>query len=491
MGKKYFIDDDKLERKKYADFLKTIICNSNKYKRNDSGKSYVIAVDSSWGTGKTYFLDMFETYLLGNDGQDIENSNDSYRVIRFDAWKNDFWNNAFEPFVASILENDLFYKEVEIQNAENLLKGFLKSSLIIAKGIVKKKVEDYVDPECLDEAIMQTAKDTSDFFFHNPASFSGYYEFRNEINNFKDILGQFIGKDIKLVIIIDELDRCKPDFAIQLLEIVKHLFDIDGVTFVFMLDIEQLSYSVKTVYGQGMDATGYLSRFFDYITRMPKADIEEYVRRSLSDVILYNGCSVKESSLFIDYFYELCEYWNLSLRDIDTIICSYRIMLDSFLKEYMVIDAHCKYLFFLVLKYKDVNAFSEIFLRGNIPEKMKSISNEKFNNIYDMIDNISTIIKDIDYLIITKSYPEGLKTYDNKYLVISSVKQNKIDLKSKQSGLVEGTINITDDVRLDSLLFAPDITKWEQIKDKKYGYYIHQQLEMFNFVTPESYEKAN
>lgn len=71
MNKKYFIDDDKLNRKRYADFLRTIIDNSDKYKRNNVEKSYVIAVDSSWGTGKTYFTDMFENYLLGFDGKNL------------------------------------------------------------------------------------------------------------------------------------------------------------------------------------------------------------------------------------------------------------------------------------------------------------------------------------------------------------------------------------------------------------------------------------
>lgn len=71
MNKKYFIDDDKLNRKRYADFLRTIIDNSDKYKRNNVEKSYVIAVDLSWGTGKTYFTDMFENYLLGFDGKNL------------------------------------------------------------------------------------------------------------------------------------------------------------------------------------------------------------------------------------------------------------------------------------------------------------------------------------------------------------------------------------------------------------------------------------
>ena len=89
----------------------TVIDNSEKYQRDKLQESYVIAVDSSWGTGKTYFTDMFENYLLGFDGSDIQNENKDYAIIRFDAWKNDFWDNAFEPYKnhPSLTSNHIIY----------------------------------------------------------------------------------------------------------------------------------------------------------------------------------------------------------------------------------------------------------------------------------------------------------------------------------------------------------------------------------------------
>lgn len=88
------------------------------------------------------------------------------------------------------------------------------------------------------------------------------HEAKDAISDFKESLEGIVSNQRKIVIIIDELDRCKPTFAVQLLEIVKHLFDIKGITFIFMLDIEQLSYLIKTIYGQEMAAAGYLCRFF-------------------------------------------------------------------------------------------------------------------------------------------------------------------------------------------------------------------------------------
>lgn len=486
MSDRYFTESDKLGRKKYADFLRNIIDNSEKYQRDKMQKSYVIAVDSSWGTGKTYFTDMFENYLLGFDGSNIQNENKDYAIIRFDAWKNDFWNNAFEPFAATVFENDMLYCDIEARNAGSLIKDLLSSSVTIAKGIAKKKVEDFIDSDSLEKAIDMSANSVGKFLLHDSALFSDYKEFKNAISDFKESLEGIVNNQRKIVIIIDELDRCKPTFAVQLLEIVKHLFDIKGLTFIFMLDIEQLSYSIKTIYGQEMDATGYLCRFFDYITRMPKPSIVTYIENSIEGVQLFEKCSNKDKINFIDFFCELCQYFVLSLRDIDTIISTYNIMLDTFLYEYSFVEAHCQYLFYLTLKYKDVTEFNNIFLKEQITKSIQKISFKKFPCIKESIGNITTIIEDLQYKIITEQSQEVVRDQEGQVYRIASVDNNTIRLQ-RFNGVNSGyAVEISLDTRLNNLLFAPDIKKWEEIKYMEYGHYIHQQLEMFNFIEMNS-----
>jgi hypothetical protein len=72
-----------------------------------------------------------------------------------------------------------------------------------------------------------------------------------------------------LVVIVDELDRCRPLFAIGLLEKIKHLFEIPGIIFVLGVDRTQLGHSIKSVYGQEMDVDGYLRRFIDLEFLLP------------------------------------------------------------------------------------------------------------------------------------------------------------------------------------------------------------------------------
>ena len=85
-----------------------------------------------------------------------------------------------------------------------------------------------------------------------------------------------------LVFAIDELDRCRPSYAVELLEVAKHLFSVNNVVFVLVINQLELAQSVKALYGQTFDAEGYLQRFFDLDFRLPDPDRSRFV-----DALLY------------------------------------------------------------------------------------------------------------------------------------------------------------------------------------------------------------
>ena len=80
-----------------------------------------------------------------------------------------------------------------------------------------------------------------------------------------------------LVVMIDELDRCRPSYAVELLEVAKHLFSVDQIVFVLAVNRSELAHSVKALYGDGFDAEGYLGRFFDVDFRLPEPDRESFI----------------------------------------------------------------------------------------------------------------------------------------------------------------------------------------------------------------------
>lgn len=82
----------------------------------------------------------------------------------------------------------------------------------------------------------------------------------------------------KVFILIDELDRCRPSYAIEMLETIKHFFELKNYVFVVATDTEQLSHSVKAVYGDFFDGKEYLSRFSQDLPNFPSLIVKTFQR---------------------------------------------------------------------------------------------------------------------------------------------------------------------------------------------------------------------
>ena len=124
---------DKLNREKYIEFIKNLIINSEQYKRNIDSNSYVIALDSPWGTGKSYFIDLFL--------QSIRDET-SICAVNYNAWKNDYRDNAFEPLIYDILTSDCLQFSVnnnaEKENIKKLANNIVKICAAFGKSYIKK-----------------------------------------------------------------------------------------------------------------------------------------------------------------------------------------------------------------------------------------------------------------------------------------------------------------------------------------------------------------
>ena len=116
-----------------------------------------------------------------------------------------------------------------------------------------------------------------------------YIEAKEAISSFKNALANTSEKLSEkhsgkpLIVAIDELDRCRPSYAVELLEIAKHFFSVKNIVFVLTVDKTQLSHAIKAIYGNDFDAIGYLRRFIDLDFRLPDPD-----RTDLMDHLMDN-----------------------------------------------------------------------------------------------------------------------------------------------------------------------------------------------------------
>lgn len=488
-------EDDLLDREKYADFLTEIISNPQKYKRMGDSNSMTIAIDSSWGTGKTTFIDMWSEKLC-------KSFSDEFYVIKYNAWENDFIENPFESILYSFY-NSLYFEEINSEEiAKEEIEAFKESAFNVLKAFGKFAVRKFAG-EKLSDAVADLIDDTDKVVkkangikLSKEEYFSEKFVFYDEYNKYTSAIKELqnninkLSQKRKIVIFIDELDRCKPTFSIRLLENVKHIFNVENLIFVFALDMEQLGYSIKNVYGQEMNANGYLCRFFDYISKMPKGRTENFFEKietksPLIEKVLYdkNGKKVK----FTGIFQNMVNSFNLSLRDIDTIYTNFRIFEALELKTTTSIYAYSLYLFLIILKYSNLTLYNKIFLYHEDSQQLKNEISENDGFIkYLSINTINQIIRNnkIRNLDLELKYTSGEKEgtfkllrVDNDKFYYSSKGENQFFPNEHYMEVK----NIRTDINASELLFYDDIIKCNEIINKNIGDYIHEKLEIFNF----------
>jgi hypothetical protein len=121
-----------------------------------------------------------------------------------------------------------------------------------------------------------------------------------------------------LFVLVDELDRCRPPYAIALLERIKHLFDIDNVVFVVATDTKQLGHAIGAVYGGGFNSTRYLGRFFNRTYYFEEVERRQFVDNLLQQEPLEaSRISLPPSTDLKTYLGGAFDFFALPLRDIE------------------------------------------------------------------------------------------------------------------------------------------------------------------------------
>ena len=245
-----FEKNDALGRAQFAGRLTDIIENAAEH------KSFAMSLHGGWGTGKTYLLRGWQKQLQERDSD----SQHRPRVVYFNAWADDFQTDALTAIVGQL------WKDIKSPDWKEIYKSLEKA----VPSIAEKKALGFLGLEKKD--LQSPAERTVD----------EYVAVREKLGDVKKRLGELAAavKDstgFPLVFIVDELDRCRPTFAIEVLERVKHLFGAPNIVFVFGINKEVLEKSIKSVYGN-VDAEDYLRRFFDINLTLPPANASAYCR---------------------------------------------------------------------------------------------------------------------------------------------------------------------------------------------------------------------
>lgn len=293
------------DRQQHAEFLHRYLTSLGT--PTNAKRGFVLNIDAEWGSGKSYFMSRLQQHLAKN----------GHLVAFVDAWRDDFAN---DPLVAVLHAVRVAFETESTSDAvrtqfNNLAKKGLKIAGLVGAGFLRRQafrligdtvneifdVDDVMTIKGKEPASKRQIEQDDDVAGVIEAAFDsvgkvGQAE-ESSFRHTKAIIEEFVQslrtlattveKDRELTapifILIDEVDRCRPTYAIELLERVKHIFEAAGVIFIIATDTEQLSHSVKSVYGEGFDGRKYLQRFSIKPTYFLLQSVLTWCVTSLSD----------------------------------------------------------------------------------------------------------------------------------------------------------------------------------------------------------------
>lgn len=335
------------------------------------------------GYGKTTFIEMWHKYLVSK----------GIPSLYFSAWEDDC---SSEPLIAILGEiqgyikkNEDIKKTVEkgLEKAvKKIAKIGVKGSWELAKGYMQQKFGTGYE-EVIKIACDEFEKSVKNY----PKEKSLLEKIKEDIKKvFQDIT------DKKFVIFIDELDRCRPLYAIELLERVKHLFGTSGVVFVLSIDKEQLGESIKSQYGN-IDTNQYLKRFFDleyHLSIDHQSKYQQFLYESIKRDIPY---SLRTDEINLALIEIISNYKNLTLRELKQFFDQIRIVIPLNRDIYNGAFAMQVLIVLVLTEVEKLNKSEYEKISYDLTNKYREYSQNKNSKILEILDKqFDLIFRQVD-----------------------------------------------------------------------------------------------
>ena len=217
------------------------------------------AIDGQWGSGKSFFLEKVVEKMQNIQSEDT--ADDRFFIIEYDCWKNNFYQ---EPIVGIL---SVFLQKIRSENSfmtEEMQKNMRGMADVIEKRLIEyagKVMEQKIGINLMQ--FLVEVKDSKEEREKDAYAFDELYNLKNTLNALRNELEKIANKKT-IVFIVDELDRCLPEYAIKVMESVHHIFgDIDNIITIIAIDKNELGNVVKRAYGN-IEVDGYLRKIIDF-----------------------------------------------------------------------------------------------------------------------------------------------------------------------------------------------------------------------------------
>ncbi len=277
----------------------------------------VIAIDAPWGDGKTWFVENWERKL----------KKDGYKTAFLNLFKHDHVDDPFAMLCSEVI--------AQLDLGPNEKDRLLEKGKVVAKTLIPLMTKALITygmksatgftPDEFNEAMGELSQGLGDQAKEFVAdTIKQFEDDKKSMEAFLGLLTEYASALEKpLVVFIDELDRCRPDFAVRTIERIKHFFDVPKIIFVLSVNRTQLTAYVRGIYGIQEEANQYLNKFILFWLKLPKARSLDY--RGLDHGLIYcNELARKygvsqlgETTLFSQLLAVFANKLSLTLRDLE------------------------------------------------------------------------------------------------------------------------------------------------------------------------------
>ncbi|HDR8859225.1 TPA: hypothetical protein QDA74_003723 [Burkholderia territorii] len=271
----------------------------------------VVAIDAEWGGGKTWFGTHWAAQLDA----------DGHKVAFINAFEQDYTEDPFIPIAAKLselLDSADGKGKTLLKRAAEVASACLPVGAKIAASAAAKWMLGEIDVSKEYADAVQKAEEKSEEFVKQwvERKLENHKKEHESLQAFRKALQHMATAEAKpVVIFIDELDRCRPDFAVRLIERIKHFFETPNVVFVLLIHREQLNRAIQGVYGTATDGAAYLAKFVHFFFKLPSNQTASYIP------LVLRRLNVDERRNSVSEFMGLFELWqsfaNLTMRDIE------------------------------------------------------------------------------------------------------------------------------------------------------------------------------
>ncbi|MCM1216818.1 MAG: KAP family NTPase [Lachnospiraceae bacterium] len=304
--------EDILNRQPFIDEILSIVETLSKEKRGIS-----FAIDGDWGSGKTFVLEQLEKQLEPVQSEDT--ANDRYFLFHYNCWQYDYYDEPAVAIISAMLGKAYSINNTKLETIAKASWGTVKNKLIdIGNEFIKNRIGiDVV--ETINDFQTEVDKQALD-----NSSFDKWFSFKRTIDNTRKTI-QEIASEKTVVLIVDELDRCMPNYSIKVLERLHHIFDgIDNVILIFAIDVSQLQHTVRSIFGNKDDKTvdRYLKKFINFELKLSYGDIQNNVLEKYQDYFrLFSNIHFPDDENRVkEIIFNLFKYSKIDIRNQEKMI---------------------------------------------------------------------------------------------------------------------------------------------------------------------------